>query len=85
VFPHRRGHLLTLTRLSPITCQCQDDLVPEQLVNLSDIGRLLGVSRQRAAQLAELADFPVPIGEMGRGRVWRRRDIERWARKAGRL
>jgi prophage regulatory protein len=59
--------------------------VPEQLVNLSDIGRLLSVSRQRAAQLAKRDDFPDPIGAMGRGKVWRRRDVERWARKTGRL
>ena len=56
----------------------------EELVNLSDIGRLLGVSRQRAAQLAEREDFPTPIGAMGRGKVWRERDVERWAKQTGR-
>jgi predicted DNA-binding transcriptional regulator AlpA len=60
-------------------------MVPAQLLNLSDIGRLLGVSRQRAAQLAQHAEFPEPAGEMGRGKVWRAKDIEKWARATGRL
>ena len=77
---------LTMTRLPKGPCQCQDvDVVPEQLVNLSDIGRLLGVSRQRAAQLAARDDFPEPAGMMGRGKVWRHRDVEKWARGMGRL
>lgn len=59
-------------------------MAPEQLVNLSDIGRLLGVSRQRAAQLSEREDFPAPMGVMGRGKVWRLVDIEEWARQTGR-
>ncbi len=59
-------------------------MVPERFVNLSDIGRMLGVSRQRAAQLSEREDFPEPAGLMGRGKVWRERDVERWARKSGR-
>jgi hypothetical protein len=60
-------------------------MVPAAMVNLSDIGRLLGVSRQRAAQLAEHHDFPEPAGQMGRGKVWRRVDVEKWARASGRL
>jgi hypothetical protein len=60
-------------------------MVPVAMLNLSDIGRLLGVSRQRAAQLAQHAGFPKPAGEMGRGKVWRKTDIEQWARASGRL
>lgn len=54
-------------------------------MNLSDIARLLGVSRQRAAQLAEHENFPEPFGAMGRGKVWRRADVMAWATQSGRL
>jgi hypothetical protein len=57
----------------------------ETLVNLADIGRMLGISRQRAAVIADHDGFPEPTGQMGRGRVWKRKDVEKWARKAGRL
>ncbi len=57
----------------------------EDLVGVSDIGRMLGLSRQRADQLAATVGFPRPHGKMGRGRVWKRADVERWARKTGRL
>lgn len=55
------------------------------LMGLSEIAALLGVSRQRAGQLAERDDFPAPVGEIKAGRIWERADVEAWARAAGRL
>ena len=43
-----------------------------------DIGRRLGVSRTRAAQLAARPDFPRPARTVGRVRVWHAADIEAW-------
>jgi hypothetical protein len=54
----------------------------EKLVTLADIGRMYGVSRQAAGKWADRDDFPVPHGETGYGRVWRRVDVEKWAQKA---
>lgn len=45
---------------------------------------MLGVSRQRAGQLADGEGFPRPEAELAAGRVWRRSTVEAWARKAGR-
>lgn len=41
---------------------------------------ILGVSRQRVAQLATAAlDFPPAEVELAAGRIWAREAIERWA------
>lgn len=59
-----------------------------ELATVSDIGRLLGVSKQRASQITGEKDksFPKPLGKCNEGRtpIWRMRDVRRWdrARKA---
>jgi prophage regulatory protein len=55
------------------------------LVGLKEIGKMLGVSKQRAGQLAEQVGFPKPLGEISAGRVWKRADVEAWARRDGRI
>lgn len=52
---------------------------PVELVTAADVARLLRVSRQRVSQLAATPGFPEPTGTLGRSRIWRRPDIERWA------
>lgn len=48
------------------------------LMGLHEIAELLGVSRQRADQLARQRDFPEPAAEIRAGRIWLRADVERW-------
>jgi predicted DNA-binding transcriptional regulator AlpA len=49
------------------------------LVGLSEVAQMLGVSRQRVYQLATAYDdFPSPEAELAAGRVWRRAAIEAW-------
>ena len=55
------------------------------LVGTTEIGQMLGVSRQRAAQLAQGEGFPEPVATIAAGRIWMRADVEAWARAAGRL
>ncbi|HEY5013214.1 MAG TPA: DNA-binding protein [Acidimicrobiia bacterium] len=57
----------------------------EDLLTLADIGRMFSVTRQAAGKWAKAEDFPAPLGQTGTGRVWKRKDVERWARKVGRL
>ncbi len=52
--------------------------MPTQLISTSDIGRRLGVSRERARQLINGEGFPEPVQEVGRTRLWDPADIERW-------
>jgi predicted DNA-binding transcriptional regulator AlpA len=60
--------------------------VAAELVGVAEIARMLGVSRQRVDQMARNdPEFPQPIAELTAGRIWRLQDIERWARKTGRV
>jgi hypothetical protein len=54
------------------------------LVGAAEIGRMLGVSRQRVQQLAGREDFPEPDVVLEMGKVWKRADIVKWARDRGR-
>ena len=51
------------------------------LVGTHELAELLGVSRQRADQLARQTGFPKPVAELKGGRVWRLSDVDRWNRK----
>lgn len=47
---------------------------------------MLGVSKQRVDQLLRSdPTFPSPQAKLTAGRVWKRTDIEAWARRTGRL
>jgi prophage regulatory protein len=56
------------------------------LVGLTEIAEMLDLSRQRVDQIVR-ADprFPEPVAVIAAGRIWRRSDVERWARRDGRL
>jgi predicted DNA-binding transcriptional regulator AlpA len=62
-------------------------MVSRGFVGPSQIAELLGLTRQRVHQIAGLdPTFPKPAADLGAGRrVWRRADVEKWARKTGRL
>ncbi len=45
----------------------------------AEIGKRLGVSRQRVSQIAaQDPTFPKPVAELAAGRIWHTEDIERW-------
>jgi len=54
------------------------------LVGAAEVGRMLGVSRQRVQQLVKRADWPRAEVELDMGKVWKRADVEAWARSHGR-
>ena len=45
-------------------------------VRLVEIAELLGVTKQRAHQLAEEKGFPAPLTADARGRVWSRHEVQ---------
>jgi hypothetical protein len=61
--------------------------VPE-LVGISEIAAMLGVVRQRAAQLVQREDFPPPVTHLKSGPVFVKWQVEafekRWDRRSGR-
>lgn len=54
------------------------------LVGAAEIGRMLGVSRQRVSQLTSRKDFPEPAVVLQTGRVWHTDDVKAWAKAHGR-
>jgi predicted DNA-binding transcriptional regulator AlpA len=51
------------------------------LVGTHEIATMLGVSRQRAQQIAAHKDFPRPYDVLHMGKVWKRKAVEDWARE----
>jgi hypothetical protein len=60
--------------------------VTRELLTTTDVALVLGVSRRRAAWLADnRPGFPEPYAATPAGvRLWRRADVERWAATADR-
>jgi predicted DNA-binding transcriptional regulator AlpA len=52
-----------------------------ETLRLVEIAELLGVSKQRAHQIARDPSFPAPVTEDYRGRLWSRRDVTAWAKR----
>ncbi len=59
----------------------------EDLLDASEVAHLLGLSHRTAvsAYRGRYPDFPAPVIEKSRCVLWRRRDMEAWARATGRL
>ncbi len=55
------------------------------LVGISEVAELLGVSRQRVDKISRTDEhFPTPVAELHAGRVWLRADVEEWISRSGR-
>lgn len=58
------------------------------MVGISELAQLLGVTKQRASQLAQRRDFPAPYQQLASGPIWRKGDLSRfmeeWSRRPGR-
>lgn len=52
-----------------------------ELVGVTEIAVLLGVSKQRADQVTRIKGFPKPVSELASGRIWRKAAVERWIAK----
>jgi hypothetical protein len=48
--------------------------------HIRESNELLGVSKQRAHQIADEPGFPAPGERDGRGRVWSKREVAAWAK-----
>ena len=59
----------------------------EDLIDSPGVAKLLGLSRYNSVSMyrRRYDDFPEPVVEKGRCLLWRRRDIEQWAKATGRL
>jgi predicted DNA-binding transcriptional regulator AlpA len=56
-----------------------------EVLGITEVAKLLGISRQRVDQLSHSdPDFPEEIATLGRGRLWEKQAIEKWAKATGR-
>jgi hypothetical protein len=58
-------------------------MAPDELASIHEIAQLLEVTERTAQRYAQRPDFPAPVDTIagGRIRVWRSRDVERWAKR----
>ena len=56
----------------------------ETLLGNAELGKLLGVSRQRVSQLVTRDDFPAPRAVLIMGSIWSLDDVLAWAKNSGR-
>ena len=56
----------------------------ETLLGNAELGKLLGVSRQRVSQLVTRDDFPTPRAVLIMGSIWALDDVIGWAERTGR-
>ncbi|MGH3040715.1 MAG: helix-turn-helix transcriptional regulator [Gaiellaceae bacterium] len=52
-----------------------------ELVGLTEIAEAFGVRRNSAWRWSKRPDFPPPAARLSHGPVWRRRDVDAWAKK----
>ena len=53
-------------------------MTEQELIGISGIAELLGITRQGADFLSKRPDFPAPAHKLPTGRVWVRSEIEEW-------
>lgn len=52
-----------------------------ELAGVAEVAEMLGVSKQTVVKYAARADFPEPLDRLAAGPVWRRADVEEWAKR----
>ncbi len=59
----------------------------DQLVGASEIAKRLGLKQRQGVHVWQkrYPDFPSPVLKLDMGHVWNWPEVERWARKTGRL
>jgi predicted DNA-binding transcriptional regulator AlpA len=55
-------------------------MTSDERIGLAEAARLLGVAKNTVLRYARRADFPAPAETLASGRLWRRSEIEAWAR-----
>jgi len=59
----------------------------EGLVGAAEIAERLGISHPTTIHMwrKRYPDFPAPIAQLSQAMIWNWPDVERWARKTGRI
>lgn len=65
----------------PVSLLASAAMSPDDLVGVSEIARMGGVALNSAWRWTKRDDFPAPTATLAAGRVWRRREVEKWLAK----
>ena len=58
----------------------------EELLGIAEIADMLAITTTRVDQLARThSDLPEADAVLTAGRIWKREDVEAWARRTGRI
>jgi hypothetical protein len=79
----RDGCIAALRRLAPPTAALIVEDPPD-VVGVSEAAAILGWDRRRVVTYVDRGAFPTPIATLASGRVWRREDVEAFARDRAR-
>ena len=52
----------------------------DRLASIAELAELFGVSKPTAIRYTQRPDFPQPLDRVAAGPIWRRADVEEWAR-----
>lgn len=55
-------------------------MAESQFVGFTEIVKLFGVAESTVARYIRRPDFPLPVEQLARGSVWRRKDVQEWGR-----
>ena len=58
-----------------------DGMAKPDLVGLAEVAEMLGTSRRQAIRWTQREDFPEPVARLRATRVWKRADVDRWAKR----
>lgn len=78
----RDGCISALRRLAGDTALTVEE--HPELVGVSEAAAILGWDRRRVVTYVDRGAFPVPLARLASGRVWRRDDVEAFARDRAR-
>lgn len=79
----REGCLGALRRLAGEEAQLTVE-VTSALVGVSEAAAILGWDRRRVITYVDRGSFPEPVARLASGRVWRRDDVDAFARAVAR-
>jgi predicted DNA-binding transcriptional regulator AlpA len=57
--------------------------MPNDLIGLTEVAALFGVTKMTASRYANRDDFPAPTQELARGRLWSEKQVKAWSAKSG--
>jgi predicted DNA-binding transcriptional regulator AlpA len=55
-------------------------MTPGELAGLAEVAEIVGKDKRTATRYTGRPDFPTPVDRLASGPVWRRADVERWAK-----